>query len=148
MMANRQSGVEDLTNPAADLGASCTDKIAISAVELARLVYAAPSDVHYWGRSGYLRRLQGSPGYPLDQLRKAQLMAVFTKRLQMKSSKASELADDLLQLCQDRADGLTTTIALVRALESHITEFVALIVDLGLVSSIADILRKEKMTPT
>ena len=133
------------------LGPSYSDSggpnVFLSAVQLASLANVRPQDIQYWGRKGYLS-LRDEPGdsqYQLCQLPKAQLMALFAKRLQIRSSKASQLADDLLRLYEDRPDAFRATIAMVQALESRITEFVSMILDSGLVPEIGDMLAKEKM---
>ena len=118
----------------------------LSAAQLASLANVRPQDIQYWGRKEYLSEGGEAGGlqYQLSQLPKAQLMALFAKRLQMKSKKASDLADDLLRLYEDRPDAFKATIAMVQALESRITEFVSMILDLGLVGQIGDMLAKEK----
>ena len=124
-------------------------RVFVSAAQLAGLAKVLPQDIQYWGRLGYLSTgtEPDDARYQLSQLPKARLMALFTKRLQIKAKKASELSDDLLRLYENKPDGFEATIALVQALETRITEFVSLIVDLDLVSKIAEILREEKMSP-
>ena len=124
-------------------------RVFMSAAQLAGLANVLPRDIQYWGRLGYLSTgEEEGQRCELRQLPKARLMALFTKRLQMKAKKASELADDLLRVYRGKADELNATIALVQALETRITEFVDLIVELDLVPRIAELLRKEKTTPT
>ena len=120
--------------------------VPLSAAQLAGLANVRVQDIQYWERKNYLSTAKDpdGPQYQLSQLPKAQLMALFAKRLQMKASKASELANDLLRLYEDNPDAFKATVAMVEVLESRITEFVSMIVDLGLVSRIGDLLAKEK----
>ena len=121
------------------------NNVFLSAAQLAHLANVRPQDVQYWARKGYLSagEKDGGSQYQLSQLPKAQLMALFSKRLQIKSAKASQLADDLLRLYVDKPDAFKATIAMVEALESRITEFVSMIVDMDLVSHIGDLLAKK-----
>lgn len=124
--------------------------VPLSAVQLARLANVRPQDIRYWGKKGYLGagELEGE-SYELGQLPKARLMALFTKRLEMNAGKSSELADDFLRLYEDRPDAFTAMIAVVQALDTRITEFVKLVLDLDMVSKIGKMLEKErKKVPT
>jgi len=124
--------------------------VPLSAAQLAGLANVRLQDIQYWGRKKYLSTGQDADGsqYQLNQLPKAQLMALFARRLQMKSAKASQLADDLLRLYEDEPDAFKATIAMVQALESRITEFVSLIVEMNLVPRIGEMLEEEKVNTT
>jgi hypothetical protein len=121
--------------------------VPLSAAQLAGLANVRLQDIQYWGRKKYLSTGEETdePQYQLSQLPKAQLMALFAKRLQMKSEKASQIADDLLRLYKDKPGAFRATIAMVELLESRITEFVSMIVDMDLVSHMGDLLTKEKI---
>jgi len=139
------------TSTRTPLGPSYDDagekNVFLSAAQLAHLANVRPQDIQYWSRKGYFSAgEETSPSqYQLSQLPKAQLMALLSKRLQIKSAKASQLADDLLRLYQDKPDAFKATIAMVQALESRITEFVSLILDLDMVPQIGELLAKEKV---
>lgn len=124
--------------------------VPLSAAQLAGLANVRLQDIQYWGRKKYLSTGENSDGaqYQLNQLPKAQLMALFAKRLQMKSEKASQLADDLLRLYEDKPDAFKATIAMVQALESRITDFVSMIVELDLVPRIGEMLEEGKANAT
>ena len=128
--------------------------VRISAAQLAGMANVLSQDIQYWGRSGYLNREEngsveyegpeaGGKSYNLSQLPKAQLLALFTKRLQIKASKASELAEQLLAEYQDRDDAFSATIGMVQLLESRITAFVNLILELNLMPRIAELLKEK-----
>jgi hypothetical protein len=121
--------------------------VPLSAAQLAGLANVRLQDIQYWGRKGYLSSGQDCNGsqYQLSQLPKAQLMALFAKRLQMNAEKASQIAEDLLRLYENKPDAFKATIAMVEALESKISDFVSMIVDLNLVPRIGEMLEEEKI---
>ena len=121
--------------------------VSLSAAQLASLANVLPQDIEYWARKDLLPNEKGSKSgnYQLSQLPKAQLMGLFSKRLQIKAKKASQLADDVLALYKDRPDAFQATIAMVQALESRITEFVSLILDMNLVEQIGELLAEKKV---
>ena len=123
---------------------SIDPEAALTAVELARLSGAVPTDISYWGKAGYLKkRLHSSSPFPISQLPKAKMMVLLAKRLQIKAKKASELADEFLRPYQDRPDAFTAMVAVVQALDTKITQFVDLILELDLVARIREIVGEE-----
>jgi hypothetical protein len=122
--------------------------VRVSGAQLAALANVLPQDIRYWGRSGYLKGETQDEGaedtsYKLTQLPKVQLMALFTKRLEIKAKKASELADDLLRLYANKPDALKATIGMVQLLESRIGAFVDLILEMDLLPRIGALLKEE-----
>lgn len=117
----------------------------VSAVQLAKLAGVKPSDIHYWGRFGYLarRKSRGAP-YPLDQLPKAQLMGLFAKRLDMRAEKAAQFADQILPLLTDQIVDFQAIRSLFVALDSHIAELIALLVNEGVLSKIQLLLEEKR----
>jgi DNA-binding transcriptional MerR regulator len=119
--------------------------VPLSAVQLARLANVRPQDIRYWAKRGYLGAGELEEGtYELGQLPKARLMALFTKRLEMNAGKSSQLADEFLRRYEDRPDAFTAMIAVVQALDTRITDFVKIALDIGLVSKIGKMLEKGK----
>ena len=126
---------------------SIAKNVRMSGAQLAALAKVLPQDIRYWGRSGYLKGDPQGDGeeessYTLDQLPKVQLMALFTKRLEIKAKKASDLADDLLRLYEDKPDALKATIGMVQLLENRIGAFVNLILEMKLLPRIGELLKE------
>ena len=112
-------------------------QVFISAVQLAKLAGVKPTDIHYWGRFGYLtHQTNGSAPYPLDQLPKAQLMALFTKRLEMRAEKAARLADQLMEQYPEHPDIVEAAKVLLKALEVRTAEVATLLVEAKLVEKL------------
>ena len=130
---------ELLMNPASRM-----KDVFVSAVQLAKLAGVKPSDIHYWGRFGYLARREnrGAP-YPLDQLPKAQLLGLFTRRLSMRAEKAAQLADQLMRLYPDHPDIGGAAIDLLKAIEIRIDEVASLLVEANLTNKIHELAVKE-----
>ena len=153
-MRARQKGGSDVKPNGPSLESRGAKDVRLSAAQLAAMANVLPQDIQYWGRSGYLngegngQNDEEAPEedgklYVLSQVPKAQLMALFTKRLEIKASKASELADQLLAEYQDRDDAFSATIGMVQLLESRITAFVNLILELNLMPRIAELLKEK-----
>lgn len=128
------------------LGDSGAMNVRVSAAQLADLARVLPHDIQYWGRLGYLTRGDEESAddrlYTLSQVPKAQLMALFTKRLQIRAKKASELSDELLRQYEDRPDAFEATVGMVQLLEKRITAFVGLILELELLPRIGELLKE------
>ena len=116
---------------------------AVTAVELARLSGAVPADIHYWGKKGYLEKKGGLSSFPVSQLPKAKMMVLLAGRLQIRPKKASELSDEFLLPYQNRPDAFTAMVAVVEALDTRITQFVDLVLELHLVERIRKIVGGE-----
>jgi DNA-binding transcriptional MerR regulator len=145
--ATRSStGGTDVEGKGPSLGDSGAMNVRVSAAQLADLARVLPHDIQYWGRLGYLTRGEVENGderlYMLSQLPKAQLMALFTKRLQIRAKKAAELSDELLRQYEDRPDAFEATVGMVQLLESRITAFVDLILELKLLPRIGELLKE------
>ncbi len=120
--------------------------VRLTAVQLASMANVLPQDIQYWGREGFLsrdgERPQGEISYTLSQLPKVKLMALFTKRLEIKAKKASELANALLLRYENSPDAFNATVGMVQLLESRITAFVDLILELKLLPRIGELLKE------
>ena len=105
----------------------------VSARYLAHQSGVRPDTIHYWARKGFIRtRGDGSKTpYYLSDLRKVQLMNEIISNLKLEAQDASELADRILSLLQERPDQYETAIALVQMFTKSLDVLTELLTQLG-----------------
>lgn len=118
---------------------------AVTGVELARLSGVTPDNIYYWVKKGYLEKQSDSPHARvlLSQLPKAKVMAILTVRLQIKTEKASSIADEFLARYRGQEDAFCAMVAAVESLNSAITNLVDMILNLNLLPILESNLKKE-----
>ena len=146
MHMRADEGGADVEAKGPSFGDEAVIDVRLTAVQLASMANVLARDIQYWGREGFLspggKRPQGEISYTLSQLPKVKLMALFTKRLEIKAKKASELADALLSRYENSPDAFNATVGMVQLLESRITAFVDLILELDLLPRIGKLLKE------
>lgn len=149
-----EHGGDDARTQGPSISRPVDTDVSLSASQLAKMAKVHPHDVQYWARSGYLARRQGEEemeydphgerkAFNLSQLPKAQLMALFSKRLQMKPSRAAELADQFLEVYKTDSDAFSVTIGTIELLDRKITALVELLLELDVLPRLRDILKEE-----
>ena len=118
--------------------------LAITAVELARMAGVTPADIHYWGKSEYLKRMKnGSSPYPATQIPKAQLMGIFAKQLHMDAASSSRLAEQLLPVYAAHPNVVEALETLAEVVEQRIEGLARLLMETDLVAQLAKLLERE-----
>lgn len=130
------------------------DDVSLSATQLAKLAGVQPNDLAYWGRAGFLdvkgeKRDENKEvddegrAFSLGQLPKAKLLGLFAKRLQIKASRASEIADELLEHYRTEPEKFAATVSMVQLLETKITAFIDLLVERDLVPLMEELMKED-----
>ena len=100
------------------------ERVYLSAVELAKSANCRLTDIYYWSRLGYLElrksKEKGRLLYSSDQLPKAELMNMLTKKIGLHAEKASWIADQLLPLRKDNPEAFKVGKNLLNCLNSGI----------------------------
>ena len=102
-----------------------TETAYLSSQELARATGATKSQILHWGKTGYIpRRKEGYHMFPIQVLPKARIMAVLVREAGLEPSRASGLAERLLERFKDAPDSARAVIGFLKLLYEHLDEVV------------------------
>lgn len=94
----------------------------ISAVQLAEFTGLRPQDIHYWCQKGYLKRSRNGSKTPFstNDIEKVLLMKELTKRYELKARAASNLADEIIEMYEDKPDSYMAALGLLECFDKGI----------------------------
>jgi len=144
-MVGRRGDLEVTKSPRPRLQGAFVEGTYLVGAEFARLAGVEAADIHYWGKSKYLKKREGgSSPFPLSELPKAQLMGIFAKQLHMDAANASRLAEQLLPLYASNPDLVPALGILAGVIESRIDGLGRLLIETDLVPQLARLLEAKQ----
>jgi len=111
----------------------------LSSLQMATLTGLRVEDIHYWTRKKYIRQAPNGTKrrFTIDDVPKVSLMGKLTQKYNLEAIKASTLADDLLEMHDDKPDAYAAALDLLEAFDVSLKTLAEVLAKVGFREALA-----------